>query len=148
MTLFADDAAVAVTTFSLHAILNPYLCADLIQPPATGNSRRGAAVSYWSERRESKPIVKQIPNSFKPLLHVGGFCRRSAVRRFPNREWTQLSATKRRHNRGRMPPSTTAWAPIAVTGGRPYGSFNIHVQNFRRRAPVKYLSVMERCIRL
>ena len=44
-----------------------------------------------------------------------------AQRRFKNREWTQLSATKRRHSRRWMPPSATGrqWRRW------PYGSFEM-----------------------
>ena len=72
----------------------------------------------------------------KPLLHIGGFCRRSAAVPKP---W--MNAVER-HKAQTQPWANATkrhWAPIAAVAVRKFWN----VQNFRRRAPVKYLSVME-----
>ena len=73
----------------------------------------------------------------KPLLHIGGFCRRSAAVPKP---W--MNAVER-HKAQTQPWANATkrhWAPIAAVDIRKFWN----VQNFHRRAPVKYLSVMER----
>ena len=73
----------------------------------------------------------------KPLLHIGGFCRRSAAVQKP------LMKAVERHKAQTQPWVNAAerhWAPIAAVAVRKFWN----VLNFRRRATVKYLSVMER----
>ena len=73
----------------------------------------------------------------KPLLHIGGFWRRSvAVRKL----WMNAVERHKAQTQPWVNDAERHWAPIAAVAVRKFWN----VQNFRRRASVKYLSFMER----
>ena len=100
----------ALKSLSIFIIYKNYFQQQIMHKPyisifITFSYTQDRIASVISDPEDPLPDVFHSSNSLKPLLHIGGFCRRSAT--VQKREWTQSSATKRRHNRGRMPPSAT-----------------------------------------
>ena len=66
---------------------------------------------------------------YKPLLHIGGFCRRSAAVQKP---WMNAVERHKAQTRPWVNAAERHWAPRAAVVVRKFWN----VQNFRRRAPV------------
>ena len=85
---------------------------------------------------QSQYIKISLYLQVKPLLHIGGFCRRSAAVQKP---WIDAVERHKAQTQPWVNAAERHWAPIPTVAVRKFWN----VQNFRRQAPVKYLSVME-----